>query len=240
MKPFDQQESPQKDIHPSKPSRFGVSGKFLFFLTLIIGLLFLLSNIYISNVADERNSILKQKLALMADKIEDSIESRLFMLDELESYVQVSPELDQSDFEVFAHTMFERDPSLRSLQLARNSVLSHIYPLTNNKAALGHDLLADENRKADVLLAYQSNAATISGPLNLRQGGLALVVRQPVNIKNNANQSTQSWGLSILLLDWDELLQETDLLSLAGEQSLALRKQVGNTNPIKLLLTCTS
>ena len=228
LKPYNQQELPQKNIDVLSFFGFGTSGTFLFFLALIIGALFLLSNIYISNVANERNNILKQKLSLMSDKIEDSIDSRLFMLDELESYVQLSPEIDQSDFAVIAHSMFERQPSLRSLQLARNSVLSHIYPLSNNKAALGHDLLADANRKSDVLLAYQSNTATISGPLNLRQGGLALIVRQPVHIKNKVNQTTQIWGLSILVLDWDELLQETDLLSLGNEQSLALRKRINN------------
>jgi hypothetical protein len=56
--------------------------------------LFILGNIYVSNITDERNSILKQKLSLTADKIEDVIESRLFMLDELESHVRVSPQID--------------------------------------------------------------------------------------------------------------------------------------------------
>jgi diguanylate cyclase (GGDEF)-like protein len=189
--------------------------------------LFLLGNIYVSNITDERNSILKQKLSLTADKIEDVIESRLFMLDELESHVRVSPQIDQSHFEILAQTMLKRDPSLRSLQLARNSVISHIYPLTNNEAALGHDLLGDIKRKSDVLLAYQSNTATIAGPLNLRQGGSALIVRQPINIKNPVNQVTKIWGLSILILDWDELLQETDLLSL-GDEQIGIRKRVAN------------
>jgi sensor domain CHASE-containing protein len=189
--------------------------------------LFILGNIYVSNITDERNSILKQKLSLTADKIEDVIESRLFMLDELESHVRVSPQIDQSHFEILAQTMLKRDPSLRSLQLARNSVISHIYPLTNNEAALGHDLLGDIKRKSDVLLAYQSNTATIAGPLNLRQGGSALIVRQPINIKNPVNQVTKIWGLSILILDWDELLQETDLLSL-GDEQIGIRKRVAN------------
>lgn len=229
MQQYDTQQISMKKFNIPKRFSFGLSFSLLSFLVLFFGVLLFASNIYITNEDEERNSILKQQLSITADKIEDIIESRLYILDELESYVRVMPEIDQAAFEVLAQTMLERDPVVRSLQLARNSVISHIYPVTNNEEALGHFLLDDANQKADVLLMYKLHTATISGPLKLRQGGKGLVVRQPISINNASSELMQNWGLSILIVDWNDILQETDLLSLGDSQSLALRKRIGSS-----------
>ena len=208
---------------------FGFPLRFLLALSLILALLLVLGNNYISDMEKEQKRVIEQQLSIKADKIEDVIKSRLFMLDVLESHVQDSPNINQSSFQVLAQTILKQDPSVRSLQLARNNIISHIYPLTSNESVFGHDLFNDVKTNANVLLAYQTLAPTIYGPATLRQGNKGLIVRQPIRIKNETDQNITDWGLSILVLDWDEFLQETDLISLGNEQDIALRKRLNNT-----------
>ncbi len=225
------QQEPPREIPAKKPFRdrivlSNLNVGLFFFLALLTAILLLLGHFYFTDLKHEQRGALTNKLSVTADKIEDIITSRLYMLDELASHVQISPDINQAEFDHLAQSMLERDPSVRSLQLARNSVVSHVYPATGNVAALGHNLLTDITRKADTLLTLRTNTATISGPLTLRQGGTALVVRQPIQIRDNSTHSIETWGLSILVVDWHVILQQTDVLSLANVENLALRKRV--------------
>ena len=67
-----------------------------------------------------------------------------------------------------------------SLQLAPGGVVGRIYPLAGNEAAIGHDLLADPDRRFQAMEAVTSRRLTVAGPFELRQGGIGLVGRLAV------------------------------------------------------------
>ncbi len=163
----------------------------------------------ISNEQYNRQQVVTQIATAQAK----ALERELFYA--LSSTYALAAAMDESgsirDFEALAARMLQHYQGIGSLQLAPNAVVSQIYPLEGNEAALGHDLLNDPDRRADVLLAIQTRELTLAGPFELVQGGTAVIGRYPVFLDND-----EFWGLTIALIHLDELLAGSDLLAVAA------------------------
>ena len=119
---------------------------------------------------------------------------------------------DFHDFENFANTLLPFYDSVSSLQLAPNAVVSQIVPLAGNEKAIGHDLLADENRRIDAQKAIDTKKLTLSGPYDMVQGGKSLVGRLPLFIKySDGREGEYFWGLVIATVRFDTLMAATTL-----------------------------
>jgi signal transduction histidine kinase len=101
-----------------------------------------------------------------------------------------------------------------SLQLARGGVISHVWPLQGNEAALGLDLVASPIHGPLVQQVLSERRALLYGPFPLVQGGIGLALREPVVVPSPAG-GTQGWGLSSVVLRLPGLLAESRLDALA-------------------------
>lgn len=84
------------------------------------------------------------------------------------------------NFERLAADMMEQYGGISALDLAPQGVVSAVYPLAGNEKTIGFNLLKDPTQRAEALHAISSRSLTLAGPLELRQGGTALVGRLPV------------------------------------------------------------
>jgi signal transduction histidine kinase/CheY-like chemotaxis protein len=114
------------------------------------------------------------------------------------------------DFEGVAEEMLRVYRGVSSLQLAPGGVIRRIHPLAGNEAALGHDLLADPARNAEARAAVDSRRLTLAGPFTLRQGGVGLVGRYPVFVRD-ASGAESFWGFTNALVRLPELLEAAQL-----------------------------
>lgn len=119
-------------------------------------------------------------------------------------------------FEALAEEMLRMHAGISSLQLARDGVISAVAPLAPNRSALGHDLLNDGARSREARLAVESRSLTLAGPIELRQGGVAVAARLPVFLPL-ADGSTHFWGFTIALMRVKDLLASSGLQQLAGQ-----------------------
>ncbi len=195
-------------------------------ILLAMGLFYfgLLQQLYLSS-EQERQARLSYQLSSLGQNLEDLISSRLYLLNELASYVQNEPNLDQERFALITQDIFLRQPGIRSLQLAKDSVISHIAPLAGNRSVLGHNLVADSTRDLEARLAIDQRSAVLAGPLDLIQGGRGLAIRSPIFVYRSPDLPERYWGLAIVLLDWAQLIKESDLPGIANEYQVALRQQ---------------
>lgn len=120
---------------------------------------------------------------------------------------------DIPDFPALARELMRHYPGIHSLQLAPLGIVEEIYPLEGNERAIGHDLLADPNRKIDALRSIDSRELTLAGPVDLLQGGRAVIGRLPI-FTSQADGSTRFWGFSIALIGFEDLLERAELTSL--------------------------
>lgn len=74
-------------------------------------------------------------------------------------------------FERVAEHIAHTNPEIININLARNGIVTNVYPYERNKIALGHNLLEAEQRRQEARLARDSRRITLSGPFQLVQGG---------------------------------------------------------------------
>jgi diguanylate cyclase (GGDEF)-like protein len=115
------------------------------------------------------------------------------------------------DFEFYAQGLIAQHPLVDNIQLAPDGIVQHIYPLKGHEAAIGHNLLRDPARKVDALRAISTRKLTLSGPFQLKQGGVAVIGRLPIF----SPQQKAFWGFASALIYFDTILLNAGLPSAA-------------------------
>ncbi|MGM1056142.1 MAG: PAS domain S-box protein [Bacteroidota bacterium] len=88
-------------------------------------------------------------------------------------------------------------------------MITHIYPLERNQEAMLLNILEDSALSKEAHKAIEFRKMYFAGPLELRQGGMAVVGRLPVFIKN------EFWGFSAVIIKLDNLLKQAGISELA-------------------------
>jgi len=109
-------------------------------------------------------------------------------------------------FDEIAAAFLRSGSPIRSVQLAPDAVLRHVYPLAGNEQAVGLDLLADPERVRILEPSMTSGMATLQGPFDLVQGGVGLIVRKPIFTRPG-----EFWGFVAILLDWPSVAADVGL-----------------------------
>ena len=157
--------------------------------------------------------------------IEAALNQRLYLVRGLSAFARTQPDFTPLQFKQYARTLQSGLAGVRSLQLAPMAVVTHIYPLQGNEAAIGHDLLADPARREAVQRTIDERTFVLAGPVNLRQGGVALIGRLPVFQTENGKD--RFWGLAVVLVDLAPLLAEAGLDDPNDDLIWALRGKDG-------------
>lgn len=108
-------------------------------------------------------------------------------------------------FDAFATTLLQRMDGISNLQLAPDGVITRIYPLVGNEAAIGHNILKDDKRREEALEAVQDRRLTLAGPFELLQGGTAVIGRNPVFLSQSDGSDT-FWGFTSALILLEDLI----------------------------------
>jgi PAS domain S-box-containing protein len=165
------------------------------------------------------------RLSIVRSKIESTINARLFLNRGLMAYVSTHPRITIQEFQVFAEALIRQQPGIRSIQLAKDSIVSHIYPIEGNKAALGLKLLQHPKQRDAVVRAIESRNTVVAGPVELVQGGTAFISRTPIFLTHSgdAPSSGAYWGLATIILDKNILFEEAGLTRELTKFDFALR-----------------
>jgi PAS domain S-box-containing protein len=106
-----------------------------------------------------------------------------------------------TDFDSIAKEIIESNKYIDALELTQGGIITHVYPLKGNEDAIGYDILANPATREEALRALESRALFFAGPLELKQGGLAVVGRLPI-FRNNV-----FFGFSVVLIKLKTLLE---------------------------------
>ena len=169
-----------------------------------------------------------QQLVVISARLSSSINRNLSILSGLAAHIATNPTINQDEFALYARTVFDRDPLLINLAAAPDYVISMIYPLEQNKGALGLDYRTNEAQKEAVLQLKDSGDTVIAGPVNLVQGGVAFIGRTAVYATNESGQSS-FWGIVSAPIRAAELYQSVGLLDPSLPLSIAIRGNDGHS-----------
>ena len=141
----------------------------------------------------------------MAFEVERTLDRSLASTYALATTIRKRESVLRNNFDSVAANLIETYGGVDSLQLAPGGVVSQIYPLEGNEAAIGHDLLSDPARRGEALAAIESRELTLAGPFTLVQGGVAMIGRLPVFIPDDSGED-RFWGFTIGLIRMPTLL----------------------------------
>ncbi len=132
---------------------------------------------------------------------------------------------DPRDFREIAVDLIEENPSIRSIGLAPGNVLRAVYPLAPNQAALGLDYRTNSAQWPAVMKAMETREIVIAGPLELVQGGSALLLRIPVFPAGFPGQPLKDrtyWGVATLILDKNGMMANAGISEIVNGVRIAI------------------
>ena len=168
--------------------------------------------IWIINQSQERREKLKATYTAEStvSRVESQLSKYLAESDLMKRIVEKEYDIDNEQFDKLAELMQEDEDVIEARELAEDGVVSRIYPMEGNEAAMGLDMLQNPARKKEARLAKLSGEYTIAGPYELVQGGTGALLFDPAYITDQ-NGEEKFWGFSILVMNWDNFIQEVEL-----------------------------
>lgn len=160
--------------------------------------------------ASERRFELLERLGALRSRLESVIANNLSLTNGLAAFVAANPDLSQEEFAAYARNVLAREPSLRNLAAAPDLVVRYVYPYKGNEAVLGLDYRANPAQREAAERVLQTGDLVVAGPVELVQGGMALIGRAPVYI-DTPGRPRVTWGLVSAPIDVHKVLQQAGL-----------------------------
>lgn len=154
-----------------------------------------------ASLADSRATTLRD-LGELRSVIENGLSADMQLVQGMLSYVRADPDIDQVRFAGIARDLMESgSPYVRNMALARDLKITHIYPLAGNEAAMDLDYRTIDVQWRPIELAVRERRAVIVGPVELVQGGIALIARFPIFLRPENGDDGRLWGLASSVFD---------------------------------------
>ena len=128
----------------------------------------------------------------------------------IKKLIESGYDISGQPFAVISGHMQEGKDIIKAHELAKDGIVSQVYPILENQAAIGLDMLENPARKKEATLAKESGEYTIAGPFELAQGGMGALLFDPI-YTTDATGLRDFWGFSILVLRWDQFMDEIEL-----------------------------
>jgi len=186
-----------------------ISG-FVFICCLLVGGFFV--KIVIENTQLEKEKRAQDTANFYGDSLERQLDNSLSATVALAFIIQQNNQIE--NFNALAANMIQRFGGISNLQLAPKGIVTKIHPLKGNEKAIGHDLLNHPRSKIVAQKSIQSKQLTLSGPLDLIQGGKAVIGRYPVFTTNKTSGKSSFWGFTTALIRMEKLYEDSKLLQL--------------------------
>jgi len=145
---------------------------------------------------------------LVENNIEQSLQNSYSIA--LSLALLVDDEGNINNFEEIAPQLVDGNPNIDVVQLVPGGIITKIYPLEGNRGVINYNILQENSLKSEAYKAIETRKMYFAGPFELKQGGMAVVGRLPVFIKN------EFWGFSVVIIKLENLLRQSGFKKLAG------------------------
>lgn len=173
------------------------------------------------------NIDLRNDLYTVREKIDQSLSALLHRSLGLTAYVQAkSGQIDQQEVMGLLAALYVNSEHVRNFRLAKGTCVAFVYPEEGNTAVLGIDYRDVPVQWPDVLAAINTTDGVLAGPVDLMQGGEALIFRMPVRVLG------EYWGLLSTVIDLESYLSEIAAIRLSAGGSLSIRTVSGDTQKL--------
>lgn len=199
-----------------RPKRLGL---IVFFILCSIFYYILLQQYQIAQKA--KNDEIYKTLEAIRQNIDQSLKNNYTTA--LSLALTINEKGVPENFDEIAKQLLASNNGINAVQLVPNGIISHIYPLKGNEAAIGLNILTSEKHQFEASQSIKNSKMYFAGPLELKQGGLGIVGRMPVH-KNN-----KFWGFSAVVIHLNTFLRNSGINSIDSSKYYF---QLSKVNPI--------
>lgn len=186
------------------------------------------------------------ELSTLRAELDGQITSSLVVIKAFQAEIALRPELTQENFNRLAATLVNAPLPLRHIALAPDLVVQFVYPLVNNETVIGFDYRSSPEQFRTVEKAINENTIVVTGPVELVQGGNALIARAAIKTKQ-----AELWGMIAAVIDIEKLLNNVNFYEHAqyhfalrsheaeksAPQHIAGSEQIWQQNPVSMTMS---
>jgi len=184
-------------------------------LVFIFVFLFALTFMYLLNQDQEKEEQLKATYTAEStvSRIEARLNQYLSKTDVLKHLIEAGYELDDNQFEAMARAMRDDKDMIEAIEIAKDGIVTQVYPLEGNEKAVHLNFFASPERAKEANLAMQSEQYTVAGPFELKQGGMGVLLFDPI-YRTDEQGGQQFWGFALIVLRWESFIEDMELQKL--------------------------
>ena len=165
-------------------------------LVFLVTLLLVFGCTFLVNQNQQRRE--KLKAAYTAESTISRIEVQLNRYLAESNLVKKSIEegltISDKQFATLSRLMQDEDDIIKVHEIAKDGIVSQIYPMEGNEDVIGLNMMENPERKKEARLARDSGEYTIAGPFELVQGGNGVLLFDPV-YRTDAKGCKNFWGI---------------------------------------------
>ncbi|SJN54300.1 Response regulator PleD [Vibrio ruber DSM 16370] len=186
---------------------------------------------FVDKQSQQVKEVTQHELALVRYSIEANIFRDTYLADSFASVVALNPQFAMDNWKYVSEQFLSKADLVKNIGLAPNDIISHVYPLKGNEKAIGLDFRTIPQQYKTVQIARETQKVFIAGPLELVQGGIALIARYP--IFTDAPHNTKYWGGLSVVINYAKLIDLSNLHQLKDVNiALVANNYNGATNKL--------
>ncbi|MBF9042899.1 hypothetical protein HKCCE4037_06150 [Rhodobacterales bacterium HKCCE4037] len=165
----------------------------------------------VDSVVSERH-VAAEELAMtrasasFAAILERKLDERVHLTEAIRSVFEAAPDLSAEEYEEMAQRLSSGLTDVVNIAAAPDLVIEYVHPVAPNQAALGINLAELPRFESAITSAIATGEVVIDGPVEIVQGGLALITRAAVEEIGTSDEESGLWGVVSVVVDIDELL----------------------------------
>jgi diguanylate cyclase (GGDEF)-like protein/PAS domain S-box-containing protein len=170
------------------------------------------------------------RLNQISSKLQSDIQGNLHLMRGLVATIEALPDMQQAQFSQIADQVIQGQTQIINVAAAPGLVVRMVHPYAPNTAVLGLDYMKSPTQREAVLMARDTSAPVITGPVNLVQGGQGLIIRLPVFLPRE-NGRREFWGVLSSVVSLEALYNRSGLLEAQRTERLAIRAETRDGLP---------
>jgi signal transduction histidine kinase len=136
--------------------------------------------------------------------LENRFTSMTVITSTLSSYLSINKGIDSLYFSDIASNLQKQIPIFKNITLAPNNITRYVNPTEGNEGVIGFNFMEHPEQRKAAERAIETKESVIEGPYELIQGGKGFIVRSPIFVFDNLDQSVPKyWGMISMVIDYD-------------------------------------
>lgn len=178
---------------------------------------------------NQRRSVIEQVSTIRA-QLEGKLNAELLLTQSIITEVVLHADITQERFFAIAQHLMEESRHIKTIGLAKGTVLTYVYPAEGNKAVVGMDYRKNILQWGAIKRSITEKKTVLAGPLDLVQGGRGLISRTPIflrNLRNTDSADKKYFGMLSVVIKVSSLFKAAGIIQAESSLALSLRGKDG-------------